>query len=97
MNDIAVRLKRDYGAERIWLLGSYARGTADADSDVELMIIAATEESFFDRMASVHRLLRGHRGNLAVSPIVLTPSELEQRIRTGDQFISEIVHSGVAL
>ena len=41
MNDIrsaAAELGKRYGAERIYLFGSYARGDADSDSDVDLRI-----------------------------------------------------------
>ena len=41
MDDIrsaATELGKGYGAERIWLFGSYARGDADSDSDVDLRI-----------------------------------------------------------
>lgn len=94
---IAACLRQDYGAERIWLFGSRARGTADEDSDVDLLIISRTPEGFFGRLATVQRLLRKHRGGLAVAPIVLTPEELEARLAKGDQFIGDIVRHGVEL
>lgn len=37
---LAEVLRRDYGAERIWLFGSHARGTADEASDVDLLVIS---------------------------------------------------------
>ena len=35
---IVSRLARQYGAERIYLFGSYARGTATESSDVDLLV-----------------------------------------------------------
>lgn len=97
MAEIAACLRQDYGAERIWLFGSMARGTADEDSDADLLIVSRTEEGFFGRLATVQRLLRERRRGLAVAPIVLTPEELEARLAKGDQFIGEIVTHGVEL
>ncbi len=95
--ELAERLRQDYGAQKIWLFGSYALGTADEDSDVDLLVISPTAEEFFDRMATVRRLLRGQRKGAPISPIVLTPEELAGRLRKGDQFVKSIMEKGVEL
>ena len=94
---LAERLRQDYGAQKIWLYGSYARGTATEDSDVDLLVISPTTESSFVRMASVRRLLRNERKSAPIAPLVLTPEELEDRLRKGDQFFEGIVREGVEL
>ncbi len=38
IQEIVASLGREYGADRIFLFGSYARGTASPDSDVDLRI-----------------------------------------------------------
>ena len=38
IESIVTELGSQYGADRIYLFGSYARGDADADSDVDLRI-----------------------------------------------------------
>ena len=38
IQEIVAALGREYGADRIFLFGSYARGTASPDSDVDLRI-----------------------------------------------------------
>jgi predicted nucleotidyltransferase len=94
---IAERLRREYGAERILLYGSSARGEAGPDSDIDLLIIAPSRERFFERMASVLRLSRDIRAGLPLSPLVLTPDEVEQRLARGDQFVADILSSGVEI
>ncbi len=38
IQEVVCQLGEQYGAERIWLFGSYARGEATEDSDVDLRI-----------------------------------------------------------
>ena len=94
---IGKKIKQEYRAERVILFGSYARGDATEDSDVDLLVVARTKERFFERMATVRRLIRDLRNGLPVSPIVLTPGELEKRRQAGDPFIREILQTGVSL
>ncbi len=94
---IAERLKKDYQAEKVILFGSHARGEATEDSDVDLLIIAPTEERFFERMATVLGLVRDLYDGLALSPIVLRPEEVAKRLRIGDQFVQGILEEGIEL
>ncbi|MFP3974860.1 MAG: nucleotidyltransferase domain-containing protein [Chloroflexota bacterium] len=97
LKSIAELLKKRYRAERIMLYGSYARDEADEDSDVDMLVIAPTDESFFQRTASAKRLTRELRDGLPLSFIVLTPQEIEERKNKGDQFINDILETGIEL
>ena len=94
---IGNKIKQEYRAERVILFGSHARGNATEDSDIDLLVVARTKERFFERMASIRRLIRDLRDGLPVSPIVLTPVELEKRRQAGDPFVREILETGVSL
>lgn len=94
---IGERIKKEYHAERVILFGSYATGDATEDSDIDLFIIAPTKEPFFQRMATVRRLIRDLRKGLPVAPIVLTAKELEKRQAAEDPFIEEILGTGIPL
>lgn len=94
---ISKRLKKDYHAEQVILYGSYATGTATEDSDIDLFIIASTNERFFERMATVRGLIRNLRNGFPFAPIVLTRQETEERVRIGDQFIKKILEKGMVL
>jgi len=97
LKKISERLKKEYQAKDVILFGSYVTGKATDDSDVDLLIIAPTNERFFERMAKVRGLIRNLRKGLAVSPVVLTDHELRKRVRIGDQFIKEILEKGIRL
>ena len=92
---IASRIKEQYGAQEVILFGSYALGKTREDSDIDLFIIADTKERFFERMATVSRLVRDLIRKIPFSPIVLTRQEVEERIKRGDQFIQEILENGI--
>lgn len=54
------KLVAEFQPEQIWLFGSHAWGTPDADSDVDLMVIVPhSEERSIQRMQRAHRCLRG--------------------------------------
>jgi uncharacterized protein len=91
---IAERLKEQYGAQRVLLFGSVARGEAARHSDIDLLIVAPSDEPYHLRMLTVLRLVDDLSRDLALSPIVLTPDELRKRLAIGDPFIGEIVRSG---
>ena len=97
LSRIAERLKRTLGAERVIVYGSAARGEATIHSDIDLLVIAPTTEKGYLRMARARALIRDLSFGLPTSPLVLTPSEVQQRIATGDPFIREIIETGVEL
>jgi len=95
VRQIANRLREQYGAKEVILFGSYARGDQNSDSDIDLFIISDTNEKFFERQASIRRLIRDLKKGIAVSPIVLTTVEVEARRQIGDLFIEEILETGI--
>jgi uncharacterized protein len=97
IKEIAKRIKKDYNAKKVILYGSYARGEETEDSDIDLFVIADTNEAFLTRMTRVRGLIRNLRKGLGVSPLVLTQGEVEDRIKIGDQFIIGIIEEGVLL
>ena len=94
---IADRLKKEYKAEKVILFGSYATREATEDSDVDILVIAPTTERFIERMATVRSLIRDLRNGLPISPIILTPQEIEERKKIGDLFILDILENGIIL
>ncbi len=42
-------------------------------------------------------LTRDLYDGLALSPIVLSPEEIEERLKKGDQFVQEILDEGIEL
>ena len=94
---IVQTLVAGYLPQKIILFGSYAYGQPDLDSDIDLLIIKATEEGFLERLHTVRRVTVGTHPSVPFDPIVLTPAELADRLEAGDQFLKEIVDRGEVL
>src|SRR4030042_4016160 len=70
------RIAEQFHPERIILFGSYARGTADAKSDVDLLVISSLRKK--RRRTLILEINRSLWGlSLARDIVILTPEEFE--------------------
>jgi len=97
LNEIVRRLVADYQPEKIILFGSYAYGEPDEDSDLDMLIIKETQGHLRDRRNVVRRTISGAHAHIPLDVLVLTPDEVAQRVRIGDQFVIEILENGEVL
>jgi len=95
--EIVEKIRREYQPEKIILFGSYAYGTPDRDSDIDLLIIKDTQERPIDRRVTVRRMVSDPKRFIPFEPIVLTPDEIQVRLEIGDQFLREIIEKGEVL
>jgi predicted nucleotidyltransferase len=96
IREIADKIRRHYQPEKIILFGSYAYGNPDRGSDIDLLIVKGVAERPIDRRVAIHRIV-DLREPIGLSPLVVTPDELEERLALGDQFLQEIVQKGEVL
>lgn len=80
------------GAERAVLFGSYARGDADAYSDVDLLIVCPTQRRFFDRHELFSDVMDAFPG---CDLLVYTPAELDELRERG--VVYEALKEGIVL
>ncbi len=85
---------REFGAERVILFGSYARGEITEDSDVDLLVIGPFEGKSIDKSVEIRMKLRPR---FAMDLLVRTPEKVHQRIEMGDGFMREILEEGKVL
>ena len=97
IENILQHLIDQYEPIQVILFGSHASGNPDVDSDIDLLIIKETQESFIDRWYTVGSILVGTHPSIPVDTLVLTPEELKKRVSMGDQFIVEILEKGKLL
>lgn len=89
---VGVACRRN-AAVRALLYGSYARGSADAYSDVDLVIVCPTERPFFERWKLFEDVLDAFPGS---DLLVYTPEELEA-LRGRPGVVAEALREGIAL
>jgi predicted nucleotidyltransferase len=83
-----------FNAQRVILFGSYAKGMASPDSDVDLLVIGPFEGRGADKSVEIRMKLRPH---FPVDMLIRTPEKIRQRIDMGDDFIREILEEGKVL
>ncbi len=94
---VVEKLKVAYRPEKILLFGSFAYGTPNRDSDIDLLIIKNTKRRPIDRRIMARSLISDLRGGFPFSFLVVTPQELDGRLERGDQFLQEIISRGEVL
>ncbi len=97
LQEIAGRITTTFAPERIILFGSRAYGQPGADSDIDLLVVtdALGTASVFQRHRAVSDLFPQRR--FALDVLVRTPAEMEEILRQGSTFFSEIVTQGKVL
>jgi predicted nucleotidyltransferase len=77
IREMVDRIVSRFDPERVILFGSYARGSADRDSDVDLLVVLSKIEGS-RRRKSVDIRLALHGMGLAKDIVIRTPKELDQ-------------------
>ncbi len=91
------------GIEKLILFGSYAYGTPDEDSDLDLLVVTSDETipTSFDEKAkidiSISRLIEHVRRQIPVDLIVHTKAMHRKFIEVNSMFCREILERGSVL
>jgi len=86
-------LAEKFQPDRIILFGSYAYGTPHANSDVDMLVVMPTRDTF-NQAVNIRMAIDYH---FSLDLLVRTPKELAQRLKLGDPFMREIVSKGKIL
>jgi len=89
------RAGEEFGAERVILFGSYARGNAGPDSDFDILVIGPFEGRSVDGSVEIRLKLRP---SFPMDLLLLrSPQKLRERVEMGDTLMREILDQGVVL
>jgi uncharacterized protein len=80
-----------YQPQRIILFGSAARGEADAESDLDVLVIKETPEPFVKRLETMAELCPP---GVHADILVYTPDELTRMVEDGNPFILRALKEG---
>ena len=82
-----------FNPHRIILFGSHARGTADEESDIDLIIVYDTKKRFLDRLRELYMAWELPKG---VDILAYTPREFAEMNKTR-AFVQDAVATGKVL
>ncbi len=94
ISDLAEKIREQFAPEKIVLFGSYAYGTPNPCSDVDLLVVMPYEGG---GIAQAVRILQAVMPPFGLDIVVRRPDELKQRVEAGDYFLREIVNKGRVL
>lgn len=89
---IAEDIAETVHAERVVLFGSHANGHADDNSDVDLLVVAESDQPRYRRSRDLYKHFRPHR--FALDIVMYTPEELNQSSKTPVSFVSQVMREG---
>jgi len=81
--------------EKVVLFGSYATGTATAESDIDLLVILESDLRRDRRQEAVSQALRPRR--VPVDILAYTPAEVQRCLETPSSFVRHILTTGKVL
>ncbi len=99
LDEIVRILVSECRPEKIILFGSYAKGSANEESDLDLAIVKKTDLPKFKRAIEFQKALRagGRKWFFPMDILVYTPEEMEDWKNDQYSLVHEILNSGKTL
>ena len=94
INDVGQQIAREFHPQRVVLFGSHASGNADADSDVDLLVVMPFKGKSANKSAEIRLKISAP---FPVDLLVRTPQAIRKRLDMGDCFMQRIVEKGKVL
>ncbi len=91
---VADKIAQQFHPERIILFGSYAYGTPNEDSDVDLLVVMPFDGKSVRKAIEIEAEV--HQG-FPMDLIAITPEYLKERLDGEDYFLRGVVESGRVL
>jgi predicted nucleotidyltransferase len=97
LNDIRAfgqEVGQRFAVHQVILFGSYAQGTSNQDSDVDILVITPHEGNSVDTSVAIRLQIRPP---FPLDLIVRSRLKIEERIAAGDTFLQDIIENGILL
>ena len=89
INKFIEEIKKQYNVTAIILFGSYAKGTENEDSDIDIAVISDDFEDIYDCMAVLMGMTWDIDARIEPHPIKIKDFE------EGNPFVQEIIDTGI--
>jgi predicted nucleotidyltransferase len=94
IQDFVDKVVAEFSPQRVILFGSYARGEATPNSDVDLLVIMPTKMHALEQAVKIRQRVNHH---FPMDLLVRTPRDVKQRLKLGDFFLKTILAEGKVL
>ena len=94
INDVSQRIAQKFAPDRIILFGSYAYGTPNEESDVDLLVVLAFQGKPYRKAAEITAAV--HAG-FPLDILARRPDDVERRYREADPLVREALDRGRVL
>lgn len=93
LNQAIDLITHNFDTQKIFLFGSFAKGTNVKSSSIDLFVIANTDIKFIERLEFINDIFG--RNHIRSECIIYTQSELDRKLQLNDSFISNIIETSV--
>jgi predicted nucleotidyltransferase len=97
INEIIQKLTGQIDLEKIVLFGSQVTGKTDEYSDIDILIIAHSQERPLDRRLKIRRLLHDLNKRIGLDILFYTPEEAEFFKHEPSSFLRHILDTGLVV
>lgn len=94
IQDLGRRIGEEFSPRQVVLFGSYARGDANRDSDVDLLVVMPFGGRSVDKSVEIRLKTTP---TFPLDLLVRTPETVRKRIALGDNFLRDILQHGKVL
>ncbi len=82
-------ISKHYNIKEVYLFGSYAKGTNNEDSDIDVAVIVNSNNNIFDIMVELMMLTRDI--DLRIEPHPIKAEDFKE----GNPFVQEVIDTGI--
>jgi uncharacterized protein len=94
IEELVNRIAEGFHPQKVILFGSYARGNANEDSDVDLLVVMNFKGLGIRKTLEIRKTVEP---GFSVDILVRTPRDIQRRLKYRDLFIEEIMETGKVL
>ena len=93
LNEIISIIKK-IDPEKIYLFGSYSTSTFDDQSDLDLIVVAPSNDRPLERRLKLRRMLLEYDRRIGLDLLVYTPAEFKMLQEEPSSFVSSVIRQG---
>ena len=96
LNEVISIIKK-INPEKIYLFGSYSTSTFDDQSDLDLIVVAPSNDRPLERRLKLRRMLLKYDRRIGLDLLVYTPAEFKMLQEEPSSFVSSVIKQGIKI